>query len=75
MKRRTLYLPIETKARELLGKTLLAAKAVERGWVVFLGQDRAIREQMSLGVPGLRSLSAFAKTRHHVSLRSRHKGM
>ena len=53
MKRRTLYLPIETKARELIGKTLLAAKAVERGWVVFLGQDRAIREQMSLGVPGL----------------------
>ena len=37
MKRRTLYLPVETKCRELLGKTLLAAKAVERGWRVFLG--------------------------------------
>lgn len=37
MKRRTLYLPIETKCRELLGKTLLAAKAVGRGWRVFLG--------------------------------------
>ena len=37
MKRRTLYLPIETKSRELLGKTLLAAKAVDRGWRVVLG--------------------------------------
>ena len=37
MRRRTLYLPIETKCRELLGKTLLAAKAVDRGWRVFLG--------------------------------------
>ena len=37
MKRRTLYLPIETKPRELLGKTLLATRAVERGWRVFLG--------------------------------------
>lgn len=30
-------MPIETKPREFLGKTLLAAKAVERGWRVFLG--------------------------------------
>ena len=37
MKRRTLYLPVEIKPRELLGKTLLAARAVERGWRVFIG--------------------------------------
>ena len=37
MKRRTLYLPVETKPREFLGKTLLAAKAVDRGWRVLLG--------------------------------------
>ena len=36
-KRRVLYLPIETKARELLGKTFLAARAVERGWIVVMG--------------------------------------
>lgn len=35
--RRILYLPIETKNRELFGKTLLATRAVERGWVVLMG--------------------------------------
>jgi surface carbohydrate biosynthesis protein len=36
-KRRILYLPVETKARELAGKTFLAARAVARGWIVVLG--------------------------------------
>lgn len=45
MKRRTLYLPIGTKCRELFGKTLLAARAVERGWRVLLG-SLDIREEM-----------------------------
>jgi hypothetical protein len=36
-KRRILYLPVETKARELVGKTFLAARAVARGWIVVLG--------------------------------------
>ena len=35
-KRRVLYLPVETKSRELLGKTFLAARAVERGWMVVM---------------------------------------
>lgn len=37
MKRRTLYLPVEVKCRELLAKSLLAAKAVDRGWRVLMG--------------------------------------
>ena len=50
MKRRTLYLPIETKYRELLGKTLLAARAVDRGWRVFLGGIE-MHEYIADGLP------------------------
>lgn len=52
MKRRILYLPIETTARELLGKMLLAAKAVERGWIVFVGMNSSVRDQLGQGAPG-----------------------
>lgn len=45
-KRRLLYLPIETKARELLGKSFLAARAVERGWIVILGAQKDVRAFM-----------------------------
>jgi surface carbohydrate biosynthesis protein len=45
-KRRLLYLPIETKARELLGKTFLAARAVERGWIVVMGAHADTRKFM-----------------------------
>ena len=41
-----LYLPIETKARELLGKTFLAARAVERGWIVVMGAHLDTRKFM-----------------------------
>ena len=41
-----LYLPVETKAREFLGKTFLAARAVERGWTVVLGEGNEVREFM-----------------------------
>ena len=53
MKRRTLYLPIGTKCRELFGKTLLAAKAVERGWRVFLGSLDIREEMLEDLAPGL----------------------
>ena len=53
MRRRTLYLPIETKYRELLGKTLFAAKAVDRGWRVFMG-GVDLHDHMATGfAPGL----------------------
>lgn len=45
-KRRLLYLPIETKARELLGKSFLAARAVERGWIVVTGAHAETRKFM-----------------------------
>lgn len=43
---RLLYVPVETKAREFLGKTFLAARAAERGWTVILGQAHQLREFM-----------------------------
>ncbi len=46
VKRRVLYMPIETKARELLGKSFLAARAVERGWIVIMGAQKDMREFM-----------------------------
>jgi surface carbohydrate biosynthesis protein len=43
---RLLYVPVETKAREFLGKTFLAAKAAERGWTVILGEANQVRDFM-----------------------------
>jgi len=51
--RRILYLPIETKARELLGKTFLSARAVERGWVVIMGPGPELRKYMKQHPPGV----------------------
>ena len=45
-RRRILYLPMETKARELLGKSFLAARAVERGWIVVTGAHADTRKFM-----------------------------
>ena len=53
MKRRVLYLGIETKSRELYGKLLLAAKAAERGWLVLFGPQRDIRHRLREGPLGL----------------------
>jgi surface carbohydrate biosynthesis protein len=46
--RRWLLLPIETKARELMGKTLLACHAAERGWGVIMGDKGIVRHQQTL---------------------------
>ena len=43
---RLLYLPIETKSRELLGKMFLGARAVERGWIVVMGAHPDARKFM-----------------------------
>ena len=53
MKKRTLYLPIGTKCRELLGKALLAAKAVERDWRVVIGSLDIREEFLEESAPGL----------------------
>lgn len=39
-----LSLPIEIKNRELLGKLLLAAKAVDQGWAVIIGKQSRVCE-------------------------------
>ncbi len=44
--RRILYLPVEMKARELLGRGFLAARAVERGWIVVMGSGIEVRKYM-----------------------------
>ena len=48
-----LYLPIETQARELWGKGFLAARAVERGWIVVMGDKGATRGFMREHPPGI----------------------
>ena len=52
-RRRILYLPVETKTRELLGKTFLAARAVERGWVVIMGAFSEVTSFMKEHPPGI----------------------
>ena len=46
MSERFLYVPVEIKAREFLGKTFLAARAAERGWAVFMGESNRVREYL-----------------------------
>jgi surface carbohydrate biosynthesis protein len=46
MSKRFLYVPVEIKAREFLGKTFLAARAAERGWAVFMGESNRVREYL-----------------------------
>ncbi|MEQ1524424.1 MAG: hypothetical protein ABL936_24460, partial [Aestuariivirga sp.] len=47
--RRWLHLPIETKARELDAKMLLACSAAERGWGAIIGGKNVLRKfQMHL---------------------------
>lgn len=41
-----LSLPVETKNRELIGKLLLAAKAVDQGWAVVLGKQSRVMDVM-----------------------------
>lgn len=53
MKRRVLYVPIEVKVREVYGKILFAGIAAERGWQVYLGRGREVREALKVGPPGL----------------------
>jgi surface carbohydrate biosynthesis protein len=52
-KHRLLYMPVETKSRELLGKTFLAARAVERGWIVVMGVQRGTRKFLRERPPGV----------------------
>ncbi len=42
-KRRWLFLPVETIARELTAKTLLACAIAERGWGVIVGEKKVVR--------------------------------
>jgi surface carbohydrate biosynthesis protein len=52
MSYRILYLPIETQNREFIGKLLLAARAAQKNFVVYIGQKgRTVRESM-VGPPG-----------------------
>lgn len=50
---RIIYLPVETIARELTAKVLLACVAVERGHRVVLGELRELRDQLPYLPPGI----------------------
>ena len=50
---RWLFLPVETKVRELDAKLLLALAAAEAGWKVLLGSQREIRRKLHKYPPGV----------------------
>jgi surface carbohydrate biosynthesis protein len=51
--KRLIYIPIEIKSRELIGKLFLASRAVDRGWSVVIGRDSTVREFMKTGPVGI----------------------
>ena len=53
MSYKLLYIPIETKDRELLGKLLLAAAVAGKGWFVFFGHQAALRKVAPNFLPGI----------------------
>jgi surface carbohydrate biosynthesis protein len=55
--RKWLFLPVETKARELQGKLFLAFVAAERGWGVLLGKRIHDRPYLPRGAYILKSIS------------------
>ena len=55
MRYKILFLPIETKNREFLGKLLTAVKATDRNWLVFLGQAKNVRKVLPGFLPGVYS--------------------
>ena len=48
-----LFIPVETIARELTAKVLLACVAIENGYDVVIGELREIRDQMPYLPPGV----------------------
>lgn len=50
---RFMYLPVETKVRELTGKALLAARATSRGWATVIGPRFEIIKILGAGPPGV----------------------
>lgn len=75
MKKKTIYIPIEIKAREFTSQTLLASKIAERGGRVYLGGKsalfRAIKTKPNLGGTLLYKSGwpggGFSDLKHHVS--------
>ena len=78
MSERFLYVPVEIKAREFLGKTFLAARAAERGWAVFMGENNRVREYLrdhaggvyiEIGIPEKKTnrLSAIRAAGHCIA--------
>lgn len=71
MTSRYLIIPIETKARELYGKTLLAALTAEAGFTVIAGDQRVIARSLHRMPSGIyldKSISR-TKTAHYRRLR------
>jgi surface carbohydrate biosynthesis protein len=69
---RTMVFPVEVLHREFDGKLLLALTACERGWQVFLGNQRFIRERAGLFPPSV-YFSKSARAKHARLFRMLHK--
>jgi surface carbohydrate biosynthesis protein len=50
---RSLFLPIESQARELDAKLLLGLVALERGWVSVIGEKNSVRNSCATSQPGV----------------------
>lgn len=71
---RILYLPIEIKARELLGKVWLASRAVGRGWVVVMGDHKEIRAYAEEHAPGVHVEISIPERKAYLQERLRKAG-
>lgn len=71
---RWLFLPIETKHRELLGKTLLACAAAERGWAAVIGHKAFIRGRQDILPRGVFVEKSISPGREHTTCIARAHG-
>lgn len=68
MQYKILYLPVETKSREFLAKLLLSVKAVEKGWIVFLGYSNTMKAVMHRFLPGVHVFASIPDHKYEKHL-------
>ena len=67
MKKKIIYIIIESVKRELNSKTLLALKALKKNYRVLIGQKGALREVIKDTNPGIMILKSFGpKNTKHI---------
>ena len=68
MKKKIIYITIESVKRELNSKTLLALKALKRNYRVVIGQKGSLRQLIKDTNPGIVILKSFGpKNTSHIN--------